>query len=320
MRILQLGCGVVGSAYLEAFHREGTHDIVGGDVSDAQIKAMRGRGLPCKHVRDLEGPFDAILVSVPTPLEDDRLSMRYVDSTVETCARHVADDGIVLIRSTVTPGYSADYERRLNAKRGGAADRPCVGFSPEYLRAHTAVRDARNPWVVVIGADDDVVTRRCRAVFAPFSRDCEVRVLSRSEAELQKLVHNHFNALKISYGNAIAELARSLDPNIDTVRVLKTVALSAESIRNPVYGFRKVDAPFNGTCLTKDPQHLASLCPPSKRAGRALLQSVVDVNASLRGTKYDTHYAGCYSDMRGTEVATSATVLRRQPVSDRTAK
>ena len=140
-------------------------------------------------------------------------------------------------------------------------------------------------------------TTRAR-IFAPFTRDCDVVVLGRSEAELQKLVHNHYNALKISYGNAVAAVARHLDPEIDPTRVLRVVAKTAESVTNPYYGFRKVNAPFNGTCLTKDPQHLASLCK-ADTAERDLLQSAVDMNEALRGTKYDTDYAGGYADSGG---------------------
>lgn len=296
MKLLQLGCGVVGGAYLRAFHEDGTHAITGADISEARVQELRARGYECATVAALEGTFDAILVSVPTPLGDDRkLSMRFVDACVDTCAAHLRGDGVVLIRSTVTPGYCADFERRLRA-RGHASAR--VAFSPEYLRAHAAADDARNPPLVVIGSDDARATRAIREIFAPFTRDCDVVVLGRSEAELQKLVHNHYNALKISYGNAVAAVARHLDPEIDPTRVLRVVAKTAESVTNPYYGFRKVNAPFNGTCLTKDPQHLASLCK-ADTAERDLLQSAVDMNEALRGTTYDTDYAGGYADSGG---------------------
>lgn len=311
MRLLQLGCGVVGGAYLRAFHEDGSHDVIGADVSASRVAELQKGGLPCCRVTDLRGTYDVILVSVPTPLGEDgrRLTMRYVDSCLATCASHLAPDGTVLIRSTVTPGYCATFERRL---RDLGRATMTVAFSPEYLRAHTAEKDAREPWLVVIGADDEPTAVTVRTVFAPFVRrtGCDVVVMRRAEAELQKLVHNHYNALKISYGNAVADVARRLDARIDAVRVLRTVARTAESVLNPNYGFRKVDAPFNGTCLTKDPQHLASLARP-RSAAQALLQSAVDMNESLRGTEYDTDYAGCYSDEVGTAVETSASKLLR---------
>ena len=85
-----------------------------------------------------------------------------------------------------------------------------------------------------------------------------------------------------------------------------TTTKTAECYLNPCYGFKVVDAPFNGTCLTKDPNQLASLAKKGT-AVYTYLQSTVDVNKSLRGTKYDNDVAVGYAwnpanKMKATEV------------------
>ena len=297
--MLQIGCGVVGSAYLQAFYEKG-FNIVGCDLSTEQINMNLKKGLPCFHVDIVKemhkDSFDYILVSVPTPLDKkiNSLDMKYIWSTLEMCAHVIKDDGVVFIRSTVPPGTTKEYENKLNESMNG--EKNChVLFNPEYLRARSALDDARNPWLVTVGLSDKTLVPRIRNLFSYFTSS-ELVILNTEEAELQKLIHNYANAQKISFGNAVSAMVRDIgyEGKIDVPKVLITTTRTAECYLNPRYGFKVVDSPFNGTCLTKDPHQLASLANKGT-AAYSFLQSTVDVNASLRGTKYDNNVTTGYA-------------------------
>lgn len=297
--MLQIGCGVVGSAYLQAFH-EKEFDIIGCDVSAKQVGVNAKKGLPCFRVDTVnqmyQDHFDYILISVPTPLDKktNALDMRYIWSTLETCARVIKDDGVIFIRSTVPPGTTKKYANKLNELMTG--EKKChVLFNPEYLRARSALDDARNPWLITVGLSDDTLVPRIRKLFSHFTSS-ELVILNTEEAELQKLIHNYANAQKISFGNTVSAMVRNIgyEGKIDVPKVLITTTRTAECYLNPEYGFKVVDSPFNGTCLTKDPHQLASLARKGT-AAYSFLQSTVDVNASLRGTKYDNNVTTGYA-------------------------
>ncbi len=64
-----------------------------------------------------------------------------------------------------------------------------------------------------------------------------------------KYVNNCYNAVKISYFNEIHAICQQL--GIDSSLVGATVARSAESMWNPLYGTRG-GVPYGGACLPKD--------------------------------------------------------------------
>jgi len=96
-------------------------------------------------------------------------------------------------------------------------------------------------------------------------------------AEFIKVVHNVFNAAKISFWNEMWQLCQAL--GIDADAVATTVARSAEGSFNPDYGIRG-GSPFGGPCLPKD---LEGMLGFARNLGVdvPLLRSVRQVNEAI---------------------------------------
>lgn len=286
-KVVQIGCGVVGEAYSLAY-KYYNFPIVGIDVQPDIIKKMKNHGIACYHANKVPDHVNAdiILLSLPTPCDDGKkLEMKYLWSTIPTVTQLIEQstglDPIVVIRSTVPPGFSLEYEEELkrNTKK-----KFYISFQPEFLRAKSHKEDAINPWKVVFGVKEDenpeVTTRLTNAFLKFVDYDPRlVNVLTIKEAEIYKLIHNYFNALKISFANTMYGISHSIDQEIDIQKILFLVTETSEGMLNPKYGL-KVGSPYMGTCLPKDSRQMHDLAPEGPL--REFIASTIAVNEWIK--------------------------------------
>ena len=155
-----------------------------------------------------------------------------------------------MVRSTVPPLTTANLVKTLLETHSGKVEGSgfTLASNPEFLRAASADEDFRWPWMTVIGASNKRVQERLAGLLAPFGG--ELRVFDQPEtAEMVKIVHNVFNATKISFWNEIWRVCQEV--GIPHEEVATTVAKSAEGSFNINYGIRG-GAPYGGVCLPKD--------------------------------------------------------------------
>lgn len=104
--------------------------------------------------------------------------------------------------------------------------------------------------------------------------------MSVEEAEYLKMIHNSFNACKISFFNQCKLLIdainerNGLDMNIDVIS--QCITKTCEGLMNPRYGTKAGHAYYN-SCLPKDSAEFASLEEQYGLEAK-LFRSVVDVN------------------------------------------
>ena len=123
-----------------------------------------------------------------------------------------------------------------------------VGFvsNPEFLREGTAVRDFREPSLVVVVGSDPADVQAVADLYAPLGVPaCMVSIRS---AEMIKYACNAFHAVKISFANEIGSLAQSLD--VDGEEVMDTLCRDHRLNISPAY--LKPGFAFGGSCLPKD--------------------------------------------------------------------
>jgi len=128
-------------------------------------------------------------------------------------------------------------------------------INPEYLREKTAVKDALNPRLVVVGQLDKKSGNRLMQFYKDFS--CPKYRVSLSEAEIQKYIHNIFNANKVVFFNEMRLVCQRLGIK-NPQSIFSLVTQSAEGVWNPEYGIKNL-GPFEGNCLPKDLQAFLSL-------------------------------------------------------------
>lgn len=275
-----VGSGVVGYATGRALSSLG-HEVHYVDVSESRRQVLAREGIECSPQLELSSRSTIILVSVPTPTNGEGHDLTIFTAAIESIgiavkgssARHV-----IVTRSTVPPRTAVDLVTPTLERVTGLVQGKdfIVASAPEFLREVSALDDALNPWMTVVGCRDTYARHRLSELFAPLGG--EMRVFDDpTVAEMIKIVHNNFNAAKISFFNEIHRISTSI--GIDAMAVSEVVVRSAEGQRNPEYGIKGGYA-FGGACLPKDLDGLIGFAR-SQNIPVPLLEAVREVNQSF---------------------------------------
>ncbi|WP_156760941.1 UDP-glucose dehydrogenase family protein [Microbacterium karelineae] len=265
MQLSVIGCGYLGAVHAAAMASLG-HQVVGIDVDEAKI-AMLSAGQPPFHEPGFEEILKAGLASgnltfstdytavesadvhfvgVGTPQRRDGggADLTYVDAAIDGLVPHAKAGSLIAGKSTVPVGTAARLAD-IVAPHGIR-----LAWNPEFLREGFAVKDTVDPDRLVYGVsretgDEDVAT--LDAVYSSIlERETPRLVTDYATAELVKVAANSFLATKISFINAMAEIAEVTGADVTQL---------ADAIGHDVRIGRKflnAGAGFGGGCLPKD--------------------------------------------------------------------
>lgn len=264
MRISVIGCGYLGAVHAAAMSSLG-HDVVGIDVDAAKIDALRdGRppffepGLPellsaqvstgrLAFSTDISAAAGArvhfIAVGTPQRADGNGADLRFVDAAVDALLPHLAAGDVVVGKSTVPVGTAARLAERV-LERGAL-----LAWNPEFLREGFAIKDTLHPDRLVYGVREerDSVVETLDSVYAATIADGTMRfVTDFATAELVKTAANAFLATKISFINAMAEIAEVT--GADVAELADAIGFDARIGRR----FLNAGVGFGGGCLPKD--------------------------------------------------------------------
>ena len=264
MRISVIGCGYLGAVHAACMAELG-HDVIGVDVDAAKIEGLSaGRapffepGLPdllasglasgrLAFSTDLElvAGADVHFVAVGTPQSDDgnAADLRFVDAAFAALAEHLRPGDLVVGKSTVPVGTAARLAVAVEAT--GAR----LAWNPEFLREGFAVGDTLHPDRLVYGVrtGDDASVEALDAVYARTLADGTPRLVTDfATAELVKVAANAFLATKISFINAMAEIAEAT--GADVTQLADAIGHDDRIGRR----FLNAGLGFGGGCLPKD--------------------------------------------------------------------
>jgi len=280
-----IGPGIVGGATGKVLASKGFDvSFLGGNIS--KIEKLRKEGYSAYERGDLFSngygyDFDISFLTVPTPTRNgktDLSAMQQASIDLGKRLKKTKKYHLVVVKSTVPPGTTEKIViktiEKYSGKKIGRDFGACM--NPEYLREATALQDTLNPWIILIGEYDKKSGDLLASVYEG-KFDCPIFRCELHEAEMQKYVHNLFNATKISYFNEMRQVADSIGADAD--KIFKYAAISCEGMWNPKYGIRNL-GPFSGSCLPKDTQAFLHW---SKTLGVdiPLLRTVISVNNKL---------------------------------------
>jgi len=181
---------------------------------------------------------------VPTPQSDDgSADLSYVESAAKEVGEQLMPGAIVVNKSTVPVGTAA----RLAELVEGTGAR--LVWNPEFLREGFAVKDTLSPDRLVYGVrnGDDASVAALDAVYASAIAAGTPRVVTDyATAELVKVAANAFLATKISFINAMAEIAEAT--GADVTQLADAIGHDARIGRR----FLNSGLGFGGGCLPKD--------------------------------------------------------------------
>jgi UDPglucose 6-dehydrogenase len=281
--ICVIGSGYVGLVAAVCFAEIG-HKVICVDNNEAKVKMLREGGVPIyeEHLPDLLakhlnrgvefscelGPAieqcDAIFIAVGTPQgSTGSADLSYVEAVVSEIARSVNGYKVLVEKSTV-PVYTNEWVSRCMHRHGVEPQNFDVVSNPEFLREGTAIEDFLHPDRIVVGANNQRSADLLRDIYAPLTdgsyyakpdalpgmlspdNPAKLLVTSAQSAEIIKHASNAFLALKISFINAISNLAESVDADIEDI----AAGMGLDSRIGPK--FLRAGLGYGGSCFPKD--------------------------------------------------------------------
>ena len=270
MKISVIGCGYLGAVHAACMAQLG-HDVVGVDIDAARVEMLAAGKAPfhepefdellakgvesgkLSFTTDFSEVADArihfIGVGTPQKADGNGADMTYVHAAVDALLPHLGQaegPSVVVGKSTVPVGTADTLEDKVVAAGG------ILIWNPEFLRESFAVQDTLRPDRLVYGLSKD----EARAdeslavldqVYADIIQAGTPRlVMDFPTAELVKVSANSFLAMKISFINAMAEIADATGANV--TKLAEAIGMDDRIGRK----FLRAGIGFGGGCLPKD--------------------------------------------------------------------
>jgi UDPglucose 6-dehydrogenase len=276
------------------------HDVIGIDVDEGKIDSLNAGRQPF-----FEPELEEILagslstgrlafstdpaaiagatvhfIAVGTPQRADGIAadLSYVEQAITAIVPHLNPGDLVVGKSTVPVGTARRLAARLEAEAPGAI----LAWNPEFLREGFAVADTISPDRLVYGVGEDESGERAVAILnelygSAVASGTPVVTTNYETAELVKSAANAFLATKISFINAMAEIAEVT--GADVTQLADAIGYDNRIGRR----FLNAGVGFGGGCLPKD---IRAFSARAQELGRgesvAFLHEVDQINLRRR--------------------------------------
>lgn len=276
-RVGVIGLGYVGLPLALLFSQEG-FPVVGFDTDDKKVRTLTAGGSYIYRIPQTEiqiarnkgfnatgdfaqiGKVDAIVICVPTPLDEYRQpDLSYITSTVESIAPHLFAGQLLVLESTTYPGTTEEVVVPIVENKNGSGYKVArdgepdgesifVAFSPEREDPGND-NIARRDIPKVVGGVDPVATELARELYGSLFRRV-VTVSKPAVAEMTKLLENIYRCVNIALVNELKLLCLRMD--VDVWEVIDAASTKP-------FGFQ----PFypgpglGGHCIPIDPFYLS---------------------------------------------------------------
>lgn len=266
MKVTVIGLGYLGATHAVAMAKLG-HEVLGVEPDFGKLSALQAGELPFHEPgldralqevisegnisfvsshdhRTTEAEVHFICVGTPQKADSEAADTSYVLAASEELAKWISPNAVVAGKSTVPVGTAHALRERMTEVAGFGVN---LAWNPEFLREGTALEDSLKPDRIVIGTWNEHSAALLRAVYKPITDlGTPLLELDVPTAELVKVSANAFLATKISFINAMAEVAEVA--GADTVALARAIGYD-ERIGNK---FLRTGIGFGGGCLPKD--------------------------------------------------------------------
>jgi UDPglucose 6-dehydrogenase len=267
MRISVIGCGYLGAVHASAMAELG-HEVVGIDIDERKIEALAAGRPPffepglaqiltsatasgrLRFSTEIADAADAevhfLAVGTPPASDTHAADLSHVDAAFESLLPHLSERALVVGKSTVPVGTAA----RLAARLAAEAPHASLAWNPEFLREGFAVKDTLEPDRLVYGVADGDRAGAASVLDHVYRAAIEAGtprlVTDYATAELVKVAANAFLATKVSFINAMSEIADAT--GADVTALADAIGHDARIGRR----FLNAGVGFGGGCLPKD--------------------------------------------------------------------
>ena len=251
MNVGMIGLGKLGYPVALAMSAQG-HDVCGYDVDEKKHRLRsyieNGRAyldrIDFTDLPTLIVKSDIIFVAVqtphrkryegvtPVPVEPKNFDYTYLKKAIKNIIKHLPESGdppLLAIISTVLPGTTREIINKYVKK-----SMPVV-YNPSFIAMGTVIEDFIRPEFVLMGSDDKDAIRKLARFYAqtvPVSvRKTEMGI---EEAELTKVLYNTYIGQKITFANAVMEIAYKLG-NVNCDTITNTLSYAYKRLMSPKY-------------------------------------------------------------------------------------
>jgi UDPglucose 6-dehydrogenase len=321
MKLSVIGCGYLGAVHAASMAELG-HEVIGIDIDQAKIDALAAGkapffepGLPeiltsatatgrLRFSTDLADAAGSqvhfIAVGTPQKKGSHAADLTYVNAALEGLLPYLSEGDLVVGKSTVPVGTAADLAAKVAASGSGAM----LAWNPEFLREGFAVQDTITPDRLVYGLPPEPGQAEASKALldgvyeSALGKDTPLVVTDYATAELVKVSANAFLATKISFINAMAEIAEVTGADV-------TQLSTAIGLDDRIgWKFLKAGVGFGGGCLPKD---IRAFTARAEELGRgesvAFLKEVDAINLRRRQRVVDLAVEALGGQINGKKIA-----------------
>lgn len=190
---------------------------------------------------------DAIVISVQTPLQKDKLTPDYrvLKSAVKSVTKIISPGALLVVQSTIAPGTSRSIIWPIVEKisRKTLGKNLFYAYVPERIMPGRTLDTLKN-MPRIIGADDENSRRAATALYK-YVTNSDIDSASVISAEISKTAENSYRFMEINFANALALLCEKHGASYQDVRRL---ANKHENVKLLCPGVG-----IGGHCIPKDP-------------------------------------------------------------------
>jgi len=269
VKLSVVGCGYLGAVHAASMAELG-HEVIGVDTDSHRISELAGHRAPfyephlpeilqsagakgrlrfSTDIAEIRGAkVHFLAVGTPQVTGGYAADLTFVDAAIDSLIPHLTPGDLVVGKSTVPVGTAARLALRVAEGCPGAM----LAWNPEFLREGFAVEDTLTPDRIVYGlpANPDeagVAKALLDEIYASaIARATPLVITDYQTAELVKVAANAFLATKISFINAMAEIAEVV--NADITQLADAIGYDSRIGRK----FLNAGVGFGGGCLPKD--------------------------------------------------------------------
>jgi len=245
------GLGMVGKATRKRFGIEDYFDLKGSTITLKEI-AMRKK---------------YVFLCLNAPTTDDGVDASDTFQIIKQIKEYPhGEPKIYIIRSTVLPGTTRHFGEQLGINT--------IVHNPEFLTENTWEKDALNPDIAVIGADDPNAGKAVEGIYKSRFKGLDIFLTDSVTSELVKYGINCFYATKVVYANELYDAAQQAGANYEKI---KEIMYKRRWIgNNHLNVFHKGYRGFDGKCFPKDMKAF------QQYSNSKLIKTALEVNTSLK--------------------------------------
>lgn len=338
MKLCVLGLGYIGLPTAAMFANAG-HDVTGVDKKAAVVEALNkgeiiieedGLAEFIKNVTatgrlratDRAVPADAFIISVPTPItEDKKADMKFVVSATEEVAGVMKKGDLVILESTSPIGTVDSIMKPILEEKTGlkAGEDFFLGHSPErVIPGHILYELVHNNRIA--GGYDAESAHRIKELYSGFVEG-EIYETDARTAEMCKLSENTYRDVNIAFANELAKICEA-----QGINVWELISICN---KHPRVNIHQPGPGVGGHCIAVDPWFIVEKEPglaqiidlarhtndgmPAYVADRsmAILEGIEDPRVAILGVTYKPDV----DDMRESPILCLIDQLRSRGVS-----